>query len=187
MIARVVVAALTASLLVASGCTKDEKKEVPAQKPPPKAQPASPPQASAPPAGSDADVKRAAALALAKTIDDALATFTHVEKDLAPGPDSKARAAEAWHVGKTPKKLVLKSKDATGVVADTVDFYYDEQGHLGFVRSGDGLFVFTMESLALWLDRDQRVKRGVSPAEARTRVDDLKLQAAKALSTLGVR
>jgi len=55
------------------------------------------------------------------------------------------------------------------------------------VRAPDGLFVFNLESLALWLDREQRVKRGVSPGEARTRVDELKLQAAKALSTLGVR
>ena len=189
MIARVIVTALAAALLLAASCKKDEKKAEVAPKPAPTAKPApqTPPEPAAPPPGSDADVKRGAALALGKAVDDALATFTHVEKELPAGADGKARVAEAWHVGKTPRKLVIKSKDATGAVGDTSDFYYDEQGHLGLVRAGDGLFVFSMESLALWLDREQRVKRGITPAEARTRVDELKLQAAKALSALGVR
>lgn len=181
-------ALLVAVPLAAGGCTKDEKKEAVAAKPAPKA-PAPPaaPQPAAPPPGSDADLKRQSALALAKGVDDALATFTRVEKDLPAGADGKARAAEAWHQGKLPKKLVLKTKDATGVVSDTTDVYYDEQGRIGFARAPDGLFVFSMESLALWLDAEQRVKRGVSPNEARTRVDALKLEAAKALSVLGVR
>lgn len=187
MIVRVVVVALAALLLSTAGCKKDEKKEAPVAKPPPKAQPQTPPQAAAPPPGSDAEVKHHAALALAKGVDDGLATFTRVEKDLPAGPDGKARSAEAWHMGKLPKKLVLKTKDATGVVSDTTDVYYDEQGRIGFARAPDGLFVFSMESLALWLDREQRVKRGVSPNEARTRADALKLDAAKALSALGVR
>lgn len=194
MIARTLAFALAAALALtlvgASSCTKDDKKtddkEVPASKPPPKA-PSTPPQAALPPPGTDADAKRAAALALAKGIDDGLAGFTRVEKELAAEADGKARAAEAWHVGKLPKKLVIKIKDATGVVADTTDFYFDDAGHLAFVRAPDGLFVFSMESLALWLDREQRVKRGVTPGDARTRVDVLKLQSAKALSTLGVR
>lgn len=190
MIGRTLAFALSAALALAltgvSSCKKDDNKEEPASKPPPKAAP-SPPQAAAPPPGSDADVKRAAAIALAKGIDDGLAGFTHVDKELAAGADGKARAAEAWHVGKLPKKLVIKIKDATGVVADTTDFYFDDGGRVAFVRAPDGLFVFNLESLALWLDREQRVKRGVSPGEARTRVDELKLQAAKALSTLGVR
>ncbi|MBI1945657.1 MAG: hypothetical protein HYS27_08175 [Deltaproteobacteria bacterium] len=190
MIARTLAFALAAALALtlvgATSCTKDDKKEEPANKPPPKA-PSTPPQAAVPPPGTDADAKRAAALALAKGIDDGLAGFTRVEKELAAEADGKARAAEAWHVGKLPKKLVIKIKDATGVVADTTDFYFDDAGHLAFVRAPDGLFVFSMESLALWLDREQRVKRGVTPGDARTRVDALKLQSAKALSTLGVR
>lgn len=182
------VALLAVAPLAAGGCKKDEDKQAVAAKPPPKA-PAPPaaPQPAAPPPGSDADLKRQSALALAKGVDDALATFTRVEKDLPAGPDGKARGAEAWHVGKLPKKLVIKTKDATGVVSDTTDVYYDEQGRIGFARAPDGLFVFNMESLALWLDAEQRVKRGVSPNEARTRVDALKLEAAKALSVLGVR
>ncbi len=185
--ASALVAALATTALVAASCKKDEKKEEAVVKPPAKAPPQAPPQAAAPPPGSDADVKRAAALALAKGIDDALATFTHAEKELAGEADGKARAAETWHVGKLPKKLVIKIKDATGVVSDTTDFYFDETGKMAFVRAPDGLFVFTMESLALWLDRDQRVKRGVSPADARARVEELRLRSAKALSTLGVR
>lgn len=181
-------ALLAVAPLAAGGCKKDGDKQAVAAKPPPKA-PAPPaaPQPAAPPPGSDADLKRQSALALAKGVDDALATFTRVEKDLPAGPDGKPRAAEAWHVGKLPKKLVIKTKDATGVVSDTTDVYYDEQGRIGFARAPDGLFVFNMESLALWLDAEQRVKRGVSPNEARTRVDALKLEAAKALSVLGVR
>lgn len=190
MIARTLALALAAGLALAligaTSCSKDDDKAQPTSKPPPKAPPP-PPQPAALPPGSDADVKRAAAIALAKGIDEGLGGFTRVEKELAAGSDGKARAAEAWHVGKLPKKLVIKVKDATGVVADTTDFYFDDGGRVAFVRAPDGLFVFSLESLALWLDRDQRVKRGVSPGDARTRADELKLQAAKALSTLGVR
>ncbi|MCC7074489.1 MAG: hypothetical protein IT383_24495 [Deltaproteobacteria bacterium] len=190
MLIRALPVALTISLGLAgcSSCTKDEKQADTKERPDkgPKT-PTTPPQPAAPPPGTDADLKRAAALALAKTVDDGLAGFSHVEKDLAAGADGKGRAAEAWHVGKVPKKLVLKVKDATGVVADSTDVYYDDAGHMAFVRAPDGLFVFNMEALALWLDREQRVKRGVSPGDARTRAEQLRAEAAKALVTLGVR
>lgn len=180
--------ALAFAIAGCSSCTKDDKKddtkEAPAKGPKP---PATPPEASAPPPGTDADLKRTAALALAKAVDDGLAGYTRVEKDLQPEADGKGRAAEAWAVGKLPKKLVIKIKDATGVVADTTDFYFDDGGHMAFVRAPDGLFVFNLESLALWLDRDQRVKRGISPSDARARVEQLRTQSAKALSALGVR
>ncbi len=180
--------ALALAATACSSCGKDDKKdngkEAPAKGPKP---PPTPPQAAAPPPGTDADLKRAAALALAKTVDDGLGAFTRVEKELAADADGTARAAEAWHVGKLPKKLVIKVKDATGVVADTTDFYFDDAGRMAFVRAPDGLFVFNMESLALWLDREQRVKRGISPGDARARVEQLRAQSAKALSSLGVR
>lgn len=177
--------AVIVTVISAASC-KDDPPPAPAP-PTAKAAPPPPPEPAPPPPGSDGDNKRLAALALAKAIDDALATFTHVEKPLAPSADGKAQSAEAWHTGKMPKKLVLKTKDATGAVVDTVDVYYDDRGKIGFSRSADGLLIFSQESLALWLDREQRVKRGVSPADARQRVEQLKASTEAALTTLGVR
>jgi hypothetical protein len=47
--------------------------------------------------------------------------------------------------------------------------------------------VFNMESLALWLDAAQNVKRGIAPVDAHKRVEELRGQSAKALSALRVR
>lgn len=161
------------------------KKEEPAA--PVKPGGAHPPPASAPPAaGTDADNKRIEALDLAVKIDAALATLERGEKALPDG-----RKVEAWIARGTPslpkKVVVATAGDDKGAPAGVVDMYYDDKGMLAFARAPDGLFIFKMESLALWLDTDQKVKRGLTPALVKPRVDALLKDNAAALTAFGLR
>jgi hypothetical protein len=65
--------------------------------------------------------------------------------------------------------------------------YYDDKGMLTFARASDGLFIFRMESLALWLDADQNVKRGVSPSVVQPRTEALLADNRAALTAFGLR
>jgi hypothetical protein len=134
-----------------------------------------------PPPGSDADKKLSASLALAKQIDDALATLSLVEKPL-----GDKRTAKVWASGKLPKKTQLLTLDDAGKPKDATDIYYDERGKFGFVRTPDTLFIFHEESLALVTDLERRVKRGITPQEAKLRVDDLKKDSEAALKAAGM-
>lgn len=168
-------------VLAAVACKKDE----PAA--PVKPEGVHTPPASAPPAaGSDADNKRIEALDLAVKIDAQLATLERGEKALPDG-----RKVEAWIARGTrplPKKIVVATAaDDKSVPASVVDMYYDDKGMLAFARAPDGLFVFKMESLALWLDADQKVKRGLNPATVKPRVDALLKDSATALTVFGLR
>ncbi len=145
-----------------------------------------PPAASGPPPGSDGDTKRVEALDLAVKIDGALASLEHTEKKLPDG-----RKVEAWiKRDATPpvaQKIVLTTVDDKGVPNGVVDLYYDDKGLLTFARAPDGLFIFRMESLALWLDADQKVKRGVSPTVVKPRADALLTDNRAALTVFGLR
>ena len=168
-------------LTLATGCKKDQpvKPVIEAQK-----QPINGPT----PAGTDADHKRIEAMDLAVKIDAALATYERGEKAL-PELQGKTRKAEAYIDRGTPpkaKKIVITANDGKGLV-ETTDFYYDERGLLQFARAPDGLFVFQMESLALWLDRDQKVKRGLNPSLTKARVDSLMADNRATLVMFGLR
>jgi hypothetical protein len=144
------------------------------------------PAPAGPPPGSDGDNKRVEALALAVQIDAALPSLEHVEKKLPDG-----RNVEAWikRDAKPPvaQKVVVATVDDKGAANGVVDMYYDDKGMLTFARAQDGLFVFRMESLALWLDADQHVKRGLNPAMVKPRSDALLADNRAALTVLGVR
>jgi hypothetical protein len=168
-------APLFAAALVLGACNKKED----APKPPAAPAPGPDQPALAPPrAGTDADNKKAAAQELATKIDASLATLQHGEKDLPQDVSATAHKAEAWwseEGGKrTPKKLVLKTVDAKGTVTETTDLYFDDRGMVEYVRAPDGFFVFHDELLALWLDREQRVRPGLNPGVTSVRVDTLK-------------
>lgn len=188
-------ASLAASILAAAvaltgtaACKKDEPPPAPA------APVAAVPTTPVPPtAGSDADKKRTEAQALASATDAALATFARVEKDLPPDASGAARKAQAWTApraggkGEVAKKVVISKLDDKGVVQATTDLYFDERGRLQYARAPDGLFVFQNESLALWLDREQRVKRGLNPGVVTMRVEALKKELVEALSLFNLR
>jgi hypothetical protein len=162
------------------GCKKDPPP------PPPVVDAPTPPAAKGPPPGSDGDTKRIAALELAVKIDGALATLEHGEKKLPDG-----RKVEAWikRDAKPPvaQKVVVTTVDDKGAPNGVVDMYYDEKGYLTFACAQDGLFIFSMESLALWLDADQKVKRGLNPAAVKPRTDALLKDNSAALTTFGLR
>lgn len=130
------------------------------------------PAPAGPPAGSDGDSKRIEALDLAVKIDASLASLEHGEKTLPDG-----RKVEAWIKRDTkppmPQKIVIASVDDKGAPNGVVDMYYDDKGLLTFARAPDGLFILRMESLALWLDVDQKVKRGLTPQVVKPRADAL--------------
>lgn len=172
---------VSVSVVTTAACKKDE----PAK--PAKPQGVHTPPPSAPPAaGTDADNKRVEALDLAVKIDAALAQLERGEKALPDG-----RKVEAWIARGTPslpkKVVVATAGDDKGAPAGVVDMYYDDKGMLAFARAPDGLFVFKMESLALWLDADQKVKRGLNPAMVKPRVDALLKDSAAALTAFGLR
>lgn len=140
------------------------------------------------PAGSDGDRKRIEAIDLAVKIDAALPGYDRAEKPL-PALEGKTRKAEAWVERSTPpkpKKIVVTATDDKGGV-ETTDLYYDDKGMLQFARAPDGLFVFQLESLALWLDRDQKVKRGLNPSLTKTRVDAIMADNRATLLMFGLR
>lgn len=179
-----------AAAVAATGCKKEE-----APPPPPSPAPAAaaPPVPAPPAAGTDADTKRIEAQALATATDAALATFTKSEKEFPPDASGSARKAEAWTAagpdGKRqfPKKVVISRLDDKGVVQETTDLYFDERGRLQYARAPDGLFIFQNESLALWLDREQRVKRGLNPGVVTMRVEALKKEMVEALGLFNLR
>lgn len=174
-------ATLGLSLVAAVACKKDEAKA-------PVAEAHKPPMNAPPPAGSDGDKKRIEALDLAVKIDAALPGYQRAEKPL-PALDGKTRKAEAWVENSTPpkpKKIVVTASDDKGGV-ETTDLYYDDRGMLQFARAPDGLFVFQLESLALWLDRSQNVKRGLSPSLTKTRVDAIMADNRASLLLFGLR
>ncbi len=183
----VVVTVATAVSLALASCSSCNKKED-APPPPKKVDPHGPPQM--PMAGTDADNKRIAALDLQKKIDAGLATFQHDEKPMAAAAGAPQRKAECWWVEGTPrapKKLVISDLDASGAVQSSVDMYFDDKGMLEYAHAPDGHFVFHMEGLALWLDPQQRVKRGVKPQDASARAKALKKDMNDALALFKIR
>ena len=170
------VAAFLLSLSLAAGCDSCKKEETPTAT---TTKPAAPPshEPAPPPPGTDADKKRIEALDIAAKIDSGLAGFHHDAKPMAAGVAGEARKAEVWFVdGKPllPKKLVIAEVDPAGALTSSVDMYFDDKGYLAFVRAPDGLFVFKLEGLALWLDPQQRIKHGIKPEDATARVNELK-------------
>ncbi len=149
------------AMAVCVGCPKADTAKGPAR-PVPIAAPAGGP--------SDADRKKAQALAHAIEVDAALPTFVRVERT----EQSPARKVELWRAGTVPQKLRVNDVDDKGAVAHTTDFYFSDS-RLVYVRHEQGLFMFENDSLLLWLDPvTQAVKRGVSPQSARTLADDLR-------------
>lgn len=145
-----------------------------------------------PPPGSDADTKLKSALALASAIDGQLATFAHGEKAAQPNSLGQPRKAECWYVDdpkqRRPKKLILKDLDAAGSVQSETDYYYDDKQMVAYVKASDGHFVFgEMEGLALWLDPEQRIKRGIKPMDALNRANQLKKDMTAALISFAIR
>lgn len=144
-----------------------------------------PPPSAPPKAGTDADNKRIEALDLAVKIDGELATLERGEKVLADG-----RKVEAWITRTTPplpKKMVVATVDDKGATTGALDLYYDDKGLLTFARAADGLFVFRMESLSVWLDNDQKVKQGLTPGVVKPRVDAITGDSRAALTLFGLR
>lgn len=144
--------------------------------------------AGPPPAGSDADRQRIAALALAQKTDAGLASDQRTDKPL-PALDGKARKAEAWLVPGTParpRKIVVTAADERGG-SESTELYYNNDGLLQLARAADGLFVFDQESLAVWLDLEQKVKRGLHPSLTKVRVDAIMAEHRLALMTFGLR
>ena len=181
MIRLILAVTLGLSFVTFAACKKDEPEK-------PAAEPRKQPENAPTPAGTDADRKRIEALDLAVKIDAALPTYQHAEKPL-PALDGKTRKAEAWVEQGTPpkpKKIVVTVTDDKGVV-ETTDLYYDDKSMLQFARAPDGLFVFQMESLAVWLDRDQKVKRGLNPSLTKNRVDAIMSDNRATLLMFGLR
>ena len=157
-------------------CKKDEAA-------PPPAEARKQPMNAPPPAGTDADTQRIQALDLAVKIDAALASYDSAEK-----VDAK-RKVEAWTERATPpkpRKIVITGTGTDGA-PEVTDLYYDDKGMLQLARAPDGLFIFQMESLALWLDRDQKVKRGLDPSLTKTRVDAIMADNRTTLGMFGLR
>ena len=172
-----VVVGLAASACDSCGaCGKTEEK--PAE--PPKKEVNSRPEPQMPAPGTDADNKRVAAIELAKGIDGGLSTFKHDTKGL-----DGTSTAEAWWVEAAPmkpQKLIIK--DGAGAVTT---MYFDDKGMLAYAIAPDGIFIFHMEGLALWLDGEQRVKRGIKPQEAAARSQALKKSMTQGLEAFRLR
>jgi hypothetical protein len=148
------------------------------------------PAPAMPAPGTDADNKRLAALALATKIDGDLATFKHDEKTLDPALAGANKKAEVWWIEASPeqpKKVIVKELDASGNVQSQTDMYFDEKAMLTYAKAPDGHFVFHNESLALWLDPEQRIKHGVKPQDAGLRANALKKEMSAALTTFKLR
>ena len=180
---RVALVVVTTAVVAFAASCKKEEEAAPSGKP---AKATEQPELRPPPPGTDADKKLTAALELAKTIDDSLGTLTKSEPALKPGADGKQRKAALWASGKSPKKLAVTIVDDKGAATAATDIYYDANGKIGFVRAPDGLFVFNNESLALWLDENKIVKRGVTPQEARMRVEEINGDSKAALVGAGI-
>jgi len=165
------------TVVTLSACKKEEAAQP--SGPAPKA--TKQPELGPPPAGSDADKKLTLSIDLAAKIDDVIGTFNKSEHALAPSADGKQRKGSLWVAGKSPKKLAVVTVDDKGAATAATDIYYDANGKIGFVRAPDGLFVFNNESLALWTDENKVVKRGVTPQEARMRVEELNADSKAAL------
>lgn len=124
---------------------------------------------------TDADHRKADALALAVEIDNALGTYQRLERMTETPP----RKLELFKNGKLPVKLKVDDVAPDGKVAHSTEFYF-KGGHLAYVRHEQGLFLFEGDSMLLWLDRvTQQVKRGVSPQDAMKVADDLRITARK--------
>lgn len=178
----VAVAVAVVALVTVGACKKDPPAPVASDAP-------APPAPAGPPPGSDGDNKRIEALDLAVKVDAELPTLERAEKTLADG-----RKVEAW-IARTATPPVARKVvvHTVGAAADAkapggvVDMYYDDKGMLAFARAPDGMFIFRMESLALWLDADQKVKRGISPAVVKPRADALLADNRAALAAFGLR
>jgi hypothetical protein len=186
---------LTAAIVLASGCSScsscsGDKKDV-AETPAAPGKKDHTPQP--PPAGSDADQRRVAALALASATDAALASFKHDEKPMDPTADGQKRSAEVWFTDTNggqplvPKKLIIKELDGSGAAKSQTDMYFDDKSMLAYAHAPDGHFVFRMEGLALWLDPDQNIKHGIKPQDAGARAAALKKDMSSALTMFRIR
>jgi len=192
---------LAAALVAALACAK--KIDAPLTPPPSErpmgmapvdaegAAPAMPPPVQAdlglPPKGSDGDKKRIAALGLEAKIQGNLANLSNETKDMSNAPTGEKRQVKGWKDNATPArvhKLLISKLDGAGIIIDRTEMFFDDKDRLAFVRAADGLFIFDQERLALWLERDERLKRGLKPAKVAPRVEELLKDAKEGKSKL---